>query len=287
MAKGHNNSFIFNDLLAKTHFIDLLPALIKRHLLTVHAWCIMDNHYHLIIQVANSPLSRFMKELNGSYGSWYRRTYGGKGSVFAGRFKSTIIENEHYLFESIRYLFMNPVRAGLVSSPEHYPWSSLHNLLMNKSDFADNQLLLSGFDTTDQLLQWVNQKTEIPAVNFNRWGESLGSQSFRFHSLQKVNRRKTTPQNKQESPPVSRIRQKQNAVGKIIEKFLLRNKITLKELTAKTQMGSTFRGKLIQQLRDEHQMKISEIQKLKPFKHLSQSAISNAYHRFINNNKLS
>ncbi len=74
------------------------------------AYCIMDNHYHLVLENASDRLSDFQMLLNVQYGMYYRKMEGGKGYVFQSRFKSTLIENDSYLIQSIRYLLRNPVR---------------------------------------------------------------------------------------------------------------------------------------------------------------------------------
>jgi len=96
---------------------------LKIHLL---AYCIMDNHYHLVLENNNERMSDFPGQLNGLYGMYYRKVEGGKGYVFQSRFKSTLIENDSYLIQSLLYLLLNPVRAGIVHGAEDYTWSSIN-----------------------------------------------------------------------------------------------------------------------------------------------------------------
>jgi REP element-mobilizing transposase RayT len=124
MNRGYDGNDIFRDNSSKDHFLNYLEAASKKLKIRLFAYCIMNNHYHLILENTTGKLSEFLKLLNGNYGMYYRKKYGGKGYVFQGRFKSTIIENEAYLIQAIAYLLENPVRAGIVSNAENYTWSS-------------------------------------------------------------------------------------------------------------------------------------------------------------------
>lgn len=98
----------------------------KTILLGVHliGYCVMNNHYHVLLENSSGRMSALLKQVNGSYGIYYRRKHGGKGYVFQNRFKSTLIQDDSYLRLAILYLLQNPVRAGLAAKCEEYPWSS-------------------------------------------------------------------------------------------------------------------------------------------------------------------
>jgi hypothetical protein len=84
----------------------------------------MGNHFHLVLQTLESTLSRGMRQLNGVYGQGFNRRHGRVGHLFQGRFKAGLIEADAHLTEAIRYTLLNPVRAGLVSAPARWQWSS-------------------------------------------------------------------------------------------------------------------------------------------------------------------
>jgi putative transposase len=84
----------------------------------------MTNHYHLVIETRDSTLSRDMRQLNGVYTQRFNRHHGRVGHVFQGRYKAILVDRQPYLLELIRYVVFNPVRAGMVTSPEHWRWSS-------------------------------------------------------------------------------------------------------------------------------------------------------------------
>jgi REP element-mobilizing transposase RayT len=89
-----------------------------------HAYCLMDNHYHLLIETPDSNLSRGMRQLNGVYTQTHNRWHGRVGHVFQGRYKAILVEKNSYLLELARYIVLNPVRAGMVRSAKDWPWSS-------------------------------------------------------------------------------------------------------------------------------------------------------------------
>lgn len=95
----------------------------------IHAFCLMANHVHLALQVADIPLSQVMQSLSQRYTGWINRRRKRRGHLFQGRYKALLIDAEAYLLELVRYIHLNPVRAGVVESVEEYPWSSYHAYL--------------------------------------------------------------------------------------------------------------------------------------------------------------
>ena len=89
-----------------------------------HAYCLMDNHYHLLIETPEGNLSPGMRQLNGVYTQRFNRRHGRVGHVFQGRFKAIVVDRDSYLLELCRYVVLNPIRAGMVKHIEQYPWSS-------------------------------------------------------------------------------------------------------------------------------------------------------------------
>jgi putative transposase len=93
------------------------------------AYCLMPNHYHLLVQTPNANLSRFMRHLNGVYTQRFNRHHKLDGQLFRGRYKSILIGESDYLIELLRYIHFNPVKAGLVKEPKNYTWSSFHSYM--------------------------------------------------------------------------------------------------------------------------------------------------------------
>jgi len=89
----------------------------------------MDNHYHFVVETVEGNLSKGMRHLNGVYTQYFNRRHNQVGHIFQGRYKAILVEKEAYLLELSRYVVLNPVRAGMVSQVEEWPWSSYHEML--------------------------------------------------------------------------------------------------------------------------------------------------------------
>ncbi len=105
-------------------FLNLLQKASERYHWYCHAYCLMSNHYHLLIETQQPTLSKGMKYLNGVYTQQFNKRHKRVGHVFQGRFKAILVESEAYLLELARYIVLNPVRAGMVRSAKDWPWSS-------------------------------------------------------------------------------------------------------------------------------------------------------------------
>jgi putative transposase len=105
-------------------FLDVLTATAGRFNWICHAYCLMTNHYHLLVETPDANLSKGMRQLNGVYTQHVNRTRGRVGHLFQGRFKGILVERDGYLLELARYVVLNPVRAGLVQWPGDWSWSS-------------------------------------------------------------------------------------------------------------------------------------------------------------------
>lgn len=123
-ARGNDRADIFVDDDDRWRFLSLLTELVGRLGWTCHAWCLMNNHYHLMIETAEANLGRGMRELNGVYTQRFNRAHDRVGHVFQGRYKALLVEREAYLLELARHVVLNPVRAGLVGAPADWRWSS-------------------------------------------------------------------------------------------------------------------------------------------------------------------
>jgi len=108
----------------REHFLTLLTETVRRHRWNVHAYCLMGNHFHLVLDTPDANLSAGMQYLKGSHALWFNRFKPREGTLFERRFWYRIAASEAYAFELARYVALNPVRAGLVRSPEEWPWSS-------------------------------------------------------------------------------------------------------------------------------------------------------------------
>lgn len=105
-------------------YLEILGEVCERYNWIIHAYCLMDNHYHILIETPDSNLSKGMRQLNGVYTQYFNRTHKRVGHVYQGRYVAIIIQKETYLLEVARYVVLNPVRARMVRTAKDWPWSS-------------------------------------------------------------------------------------------------------------------------------------------------------------------
>ena len=124
MSRGNGGENIFIEDADKLAFLELFEELLTRYDVICYSYCLMDNHYHLLIETPKANLSQIMRGLNGRYTKYFNKTFQRMGHVFQGRYKAIIVQKDSYLLELSRYIVLNPVRAGLTNNPEDYTWSS-------------------------------------------------------------------------------------------------------------------------------------------------------------------
>ena len=123
-SRGNARKKIFRDDHDREKILDVLASVVKRYHWICHAYCLMDNHYHLLIETPEANLSKGMRQFNGVYTQAYNIRHRRPGHIFQGRFKGILVEKESYLLELCRYVVLNPVRAKRVNKPEAWKWSS-------------------------------------------------------------------------------------------------------------------------------------------------------------------
>jgi putative transposase len=123
-SRGNRRQEIFFDDIDRRRFLGLLDGISANLGWRLHAFCLMTNHYHLVVETRQPNLSRGMHRLNGMYARWFNWRHGFDGHVFQGRFHAVLVDNEAHLLELSRYQALNPVRAGLCASPSAWPWGS-------------------------------------------------------------------------------------------------------------------------------------------------------------------
>lgn len=146
-SRGNARENIYQDDVDRTVFLALLNRACSRHYWLCHAYCLMSNHYHLLIETNAATLSKGMKYLNGTYTQQYNRRHQRVGHVFQGRFKAILVEKDSYLLELARYIVLNPVRAQMVRAAKDWPWSSYRATagLTNPHECLTTDWILSGF----------------------------------------------------------------------------------------------------------------------------------------------
>ena len=125
MQRGNNRQPIFKDAANYSYFLDLLDDNARKFELSIHAYVLMGNHFHILAtpQTADG-LPQMMQAVGRSYVRYFNDLQGRSGTLWEGRYRSTLIQTDRYLFTCMAYLDLNPVRASLVAEPKDYPWSS-------------------------------------------------------------------------------------------------------------------------------------------------------------------
>jgi putative transposase len=147
MNRGARKMPIFNTYGERQLFLELLKQIHDRYHIEIHAYCLMGNHYHLLLRTPIANLSRAIKHLNGTYVQRYNKAYKVDGPLFRGRFKAIIVDAENYLLSLSRYIHLNPVRGKLVNNAEDYEWSSCAAYLgkTKKPEWLQTNIVLTKF----------------------------------------------------------------------------------------------------------------------------------------------
>jgi putative transposase len=124
VARGNNKQQIFLDKRDHHIFLDVVAQALSRFHWQCLTYCLMPNHYHLVVTTPNADLSQGMRQINGVYAQTFNRRHDRSGHLFQGRYGERQIRSDRHLLEAIRYVALNPVRAGLASRPEDWLWSA-------------------------------------------------------------------------------------------------------------------------------------------------------------------
>jgi REP element-mobilizing transposase RayT len=188
MNRGRRRENVFKATRDYTAFIDLLKELVEDYKVKIAAYCLMSNHYHLLVQTPEANISRAMRHLNGVYTQRFNKINHCDGQLFRGRFKSMLVDADNYLLELLRYIHRNPLESGIVDNINTYTWSS-HKAYLSEAktwDWLHKKYVLSLFSTNRgksirEYKQFVSKETpeeinqiltrkKLPAI--------LGSQGF-------------------------------------------------------------------------------------------------------------
>lgn len=123
-ARGNERKPTFRSDKDRETFLAVLAKTVERQRLILHAYVLMDNHYHLLLETREANLARALRDLNGVYTASFNRTHRRVGHLFQGRYKAILVEKENYLLELSRYIHLNPVRALMGVRLSRYRWSS-------------------------------------------------------------------------------------------------------------------------------------------------------------------
>jgi len=124
MSRGNEQKEIFKSRRDREQFLGYLETATTRYGAVFHSYCLMNNHYHLLLETPEGNLSQIMRHINGAYTTYFNTKRKRAGHLFQGRFKAILIEADEYALELSRYIHLNPVQAGMVETPEQYEWAS-------------------------------------------------------------------------------------------------------------------------------------------------------------------
>jgi REP element-mobilizing transposase RayT len=178
-SRGDRREVIFEDDEDREIFLRVLAEVTDGYNWICHAYCLMDNHYHLIIETVDGNLSKGMRQLNGVFTQASNRRHHRSGHLFQGRFKGILVDKDAYLLELSRYVVLNPVRAGMVDSPAQWPWSSYRAMMgeIPAPAWLMIEALLAQFGNKPSLARQHYRQFVLEGVGQDIW-EGLRQQVF-------------------------------------------------------------------------------------------------------------
>jgi len=234
MNRCRKGEIIFREKDDYYFFVDLLKEIGEVWKAKIAAYCMMTNHYHILIHTPDANLSRCMRHINGVYTQYCNRKYNTDGQIFRGRYKSILVDSDSYLLELVRYIHRNPLEAGLVEDLAAYDWSSHKCYLSNakKWDWLYKGFVFKMFsenstETKKKYMEFVLKETpeEINGIfNKKKWPSIIGSDEFIDRMKKKFfnkKRHKEIPESKILAPEVLKIKDAVCKSYKIKEEELL------------------------------------------------------------------
>nr|WP_058309267.1 transposase [Gracilibacillus massiliensis] len=179
MLRGANKQEIFHDDEDNVRFLDILIKYKKQVECHIFAWCLMNNHVHLLLKEGNEELSITMKRIEVSYVHYYNRKYKTTGHLFQDRFRSENVETKRYFMTVLRYIHQNPVKAGLVSRIEEWAWSSC-------SGYYDKGSSHKHLLDSDVVLNMFSGDKAIALGHFRKFNEQNNNDSCFENQAKKV-----------------------------------------------------------------------------------------------------
>jgi len=146
-ARGNERKPVYKSKQDRERFLSYIESATDRYGAVVHVYCLMDNHYHLFLETPRGNLSQIMHHINGAYTTYFNTKRQRTGHLFQGRYKAILVDADEYAVELSRYIHLNAVRAGMVSDPGEYEWSSFQYYTVNKKapEWLKRDFILSYF----------------------------------------------------------------------------------------------------------------------------------------------
>lgn len=188
MNRGRRGEKIFHDRQDYESFVKVLEESSEMWNIRVAAYCLMTNHYHILLQTPEANVSRSMRHINGVYTQRFNKRHRCDGQLFRGRYKSILVGGDSYLLQLVRYIHRNPVKAGIASKPDYYPWSSHKGYLSvaKKWTWLHKEFIFSML--TKNRKDWVKEYRRFVAMESDegiagllerkRWPAVVGPETF-------------------------------------------------------------------------------------------------------------
>ncbi len=156
-SRGNARQNIFKNNRDFIEFLNILKETTDRYSWECYAYCLMSNHYHLLIKTLDPNLSQGMRQLNGVYTQKFNYLHKTVGHLFQGRYKAILVDEEKYFYELVRYIVLNPVRAKMVKNLENYRWSSHQEILKeNKKNICVREKVIERFESLGKYKEYIN-----------------------------------------------------------------------------------------------------------------------------------
>ncbi len=166
MQRGNERKNVFQDDEDKSRYLETIRQIKQEQRFSLHAYCLMDNHIHLMIKEGTEEIGKIMKRIAVSYAFYYNQKYKRVGHLFQDRFKSENVESDGYILSLARYIHQNPVKAGLTETPSKYRWSSYNEYLSeSRSDILDSEFVIGLFSSNKEkarslFIDYMNQDSD-------------------------------------------------------------------------------------------------------------------------------
>ncbi len=179
-SRGNEKKLIFKDERDRWIFLDILSQVDKHYNWLCHAYCLMNNHYHLIVETPDGNLSAGMRQLNGVYTQAFNRQHNRVGHLFQGRYKGILIQKDSHLLEVCRYVVLNPVRAKAVKRPEQWRWSSYQATagIEKPHPCLSTEWILNQFGSTRRIAEKAYRKFVEDGIKQESIWEAVRAQSI-------------------------------------------------------------------------------------------------------------
>ena len=172
-SRGNEQKDVFKSRRDRERFLSYLESAVVRYGAVMHAYCLMSNHYHLLLETPEGNLSQIMRHINGAYTTYFNVKRKRAGHLFQGRYKAILVEADEYAIELSRYIHLNPVKVGMVDKPEEYEWSSYRQLIgiTEPSEWFTTKFILGYFPGNkareiyrEFVNEAINQEIESPMM---------------------------------------------------------------------------------------------------------------------------